>query len=89
MRDRIQVILDMILRDLDRFEDDDYDDYEILVSFPSVDLVRGPVVPWNWIKDLPEYRDGWQKFMEGQSVVFQGVCIRDVQRFLHSKMRSL
>ena len=50
----------------------------------------GPLVPLNWLKRLghPEWIHDWERFMKGQSYLEHGFFIRDVRRFLTTRLKK-
>jgi hypothetical protein len=54
-------------------------DYVFLVWYDSI----GMVVPFEWIDSYPDWKEEYEKFMDGQTVCGGGVYHRDVLRFLN------
>lgn len=47
----------------------------------------GLTVPFRWIEWIPELKEAWDRFMYGQTYCEHGFFVRDVVRFLRSKIR--
>ena len=75
----------MIEGDLDRFEAGDREGFLFLKYAKHV----GMVAPFAWIDDYPDWKDKWERFMNGQTVCHAGIYCNDVSKFLRVLARDL
>lgn len=79
---KVQEVLEVIEKDCEDFERGGTD-LKILQAHDEVGLT----IPLDWIPAwLPEAEEAWTQFMSGQTFCEYGYYLRDVTRFLRSKV---
>jgi hypothetical protein len=76
----VQALIELDLDELDRGGD------HLMFLFNHEET--GPLVPLNWLENLglQDWTEDWSKFMHGQTFLEHGFFIRDVQKFLHTRL---
>ena len=83
---KIRAILRQIGSDLNTFEGGGGGEYMACKQIDSIGLV----LPFDWTeKWCPSLTKAFEYFISGQTVCMEGIYVRDVSRFLRSKLRGL